>query len=153
MTKTLKKLSKRSTDTFYIAHQWYSITINPCDRYQYFGRTTRFQLFKNKWYEVFLSKWCNYDLVIELSEPRDVLEHKYQGSRLHLHGIIQFNSGHQIKHFLLHVMRELCQYGSINIDICPDMQYWYEYCNKQTLLPLSEKRLSNFINPDELYEL
>ncbi len=137
---------------FYQLNTLYSITINPCDKYQFFRRKERLALFRNKLYEMFVSRWCDYDLYIELSEPRDTLIHKYQGARLHIHGYIGFTHKDQLLHFLLYEMGRLCQLGSINIDTVSNVTTWTTYCHKQELFSKCYRRISNFVDPVEFME-
>lgn len=118
---------------FYKKNTWYAITINPQDQHQYFGKEQRFNAFKNFWNTQFLtfpSMKIDYHFNIELSEPQKLM-HNSGGPRLHMHGIIRFNTNHSIFKFLLNVLGELNKYGIIDIDTISDMKYWLAYITKQ----------------------
>ncbi len=131
-------------EQFYKINTWYSITINPCDKYQFFGNIDRLQKFRNYFYELFVSNWCQYEMFIELSEPRGTLIYKYQGPRLHLHGKIKFSGKAMMIAFLLDGVRRLCHVGSIDIDSIDDTDVWLTYCTKQKHLHSRITRLSNY---------
>lgn len=119
--------------TFYNKDQFYTFTLAPHDKYQFFGKDKRFSMFINHYNEFFL-KYPTYKidicLNIELSEKKDI-QYGSSGSRLHLHGIIKFNSNKAIKKFLLHLTHELSLQGRTEIDTIKDKFYWYDYCQKQ----------------------
>lgn len=138
--------------TFYQKHTWYTITINPSDDYQYFGKPDRMTKFKNFMYEQFLS-WpqfgIHYYFNYELSEPTTNALKSQGIPRLHLHGIIKFNSNKSIKHFLLNELYKISKYSIYEIDTIKDPQLWCNYCQKQQTV-INETPLSNFTDSLEV---
>ncbi len=139
-------------DFVYKCNTIYSITIAPCDKYQFFGKE-RLSKFRDYFYKKFADRWCDYLIYIEISEPTGLMDHKHQGARLHIHGFIKFTSISQIQNFLLSGMRSLCQVGRTAIDIPHYINVWFVYCTKQALLPDKVRRLSNFSDPEEFFIL
>jgi len=119
------------THPFFMKHKDYSITINPSDKYQYYGKITRLQLFKSFMHEQILhwkSRGITYTLWIEVSEP---LNKTVNGPRLHLHGIIRFHSGKAVLNFLIGEIYKITRYAVYDIDTIDDMEKWIGYCMKQ----------------------
>lgn len=139
---------EQNYEQYYKVGQLYSITLNPINRYQYFGTKNRFRLFKNRFYEEIQSINGQHYLVIEISEPRGmkVGNDNYYGPRLHAHGVIYFKSNKQICKFLLHDYTRLLRYTSLDIDICNDKDKWHKYIHKQLLFKPDKKIYSNFIH-------
>lgn len=111
----------------------YSVTINPDDSHQFFGKPERFRKFRNVMYELFISlsqQHIDYKFVIELSEPRN---NKYgSGPRYHVHGWILFKSTHSIFQFLDIVYYNWTRLGHVDIDTVQDMTVWNNYMTKQS---------------------
>ncbi len=121
----------------------YSITLNPIDKYQFFGRPNRFARFRNFIYEnLFILKEIEYEFFIELSEPKGFHTQGYSGPRLHLHGTILFPRKQSLTKFLLHHYYALLRFTSVDIDTITDTAVWYSYCTKQKLI--ANNRLSSF---------
>lgn len=126
---------------------YYSMTLNPNDKYQYPGKQDRMQLFRNTYYGIFVG-WTdtNYLFYTELSEPKNV--NGTIGPRLHLHGFIKFTTNAAIKRFLLHEHYKLNRIGIVDIDTIDDQEYWKKYCKKQQHI-IMEKPLTNMSKPSE----
>lgn len=120
---------------------YYSMTLNPNDKYQFAGKPDRMQLFRNTYYGIMVG-WTetNYLFYTELSEPKNV--NGTIGPRLHLHGFIKFTSNKAIKNFLLHEVYKLSKLGIVDIDTISDEEYWKKYCKKQQHI-IMEKPLTN----------
>ncbi len=132
---------KKST-VFFQTNTKYSITLNPVDKHQYFGKPNRYRLFKNFMYEQLLQLDCEYQMFIEISEPTGFHTKGYSGPRLHLHGYILFPKKISLINFLLHHYYSLLRFTSLDIDTCGDEVTWFSYCTKQKLF--KNNRLSNF---------
>ncbi len=120
-------------DLFYVKHKWYSLTLNPCDKYQYLGCVNRFKKFIDMINELFIhypSIGIHYVFWIELSEPRE-LSHLSAGSRLHIHGKIKMFSQKAVRTFLLQELYKLSRYGQLKIDTISNEILWEDYCKKQ----------------------
>jgi len=123
---------------------WYSMSINPDDQHQYFGKDDRLEKFRNYLHAnlLFLKNWhIDYCFHLELSEPTSNEKSK-NGPRLHVHGIIRFRSTLSIKNFLLHGFYKLTRWSMIDIDTISDPDVWYEYCTKQQII-MKEKPFTN----------
>lgn len=114
---------------------YYSITINPEDRYQHFGMLgiNRMQKFRELMRDT-LYPWktdfgIDYYFRIELSEPRDI--NNTRGPRLHLHGVILFTSRKSVYNFLLECLPKLAKFTHVNIDTINDINQWEQYVEKQ----------------------
>lgn len=109
----------------------YAITINPTDKYQYYGKHDRLEKFKtfiNEQLVHYPQYGIHYKLWIELSEPKNKT---VNGPRLHLHGIITFHSKKSVKHFLLNEIYKITRYAVYDIDTIENMETWITYCTKQ----------------------
>ncbi len=119
------------TKLFYVPNVMYSITINPSDKYQFLGKPERLIKFMNFMNENVIS-WnqigINYELYFELSEPRNTTG---VGSRLHMHGTIEFRTNKAVRSFLLNEMYKITRYAVFDIDTIDDPLYWKAYCTKQ----------------------
>ncbi len=120
-------------ENFFKTNKIYSMTLNPIDRYQYFGHDQRFRKFKAKCFEFLLNLRASYELIIECSEPCQFHTQGYNGPRLHLHGIITFRSLNALAHFLLTEYYSLLRWTSVDLDTCQDPGKWYTYCIKQKI--------------------
>lgn len=130
---------------------WYSITINPSDKYQYFGKSDRMQQFRNHVHTGLLflkAMHIDYHLYTELSEPKDNTKWSKNGPRLHCHGIIRFRSTLSIKNFLLMGIYNLTRWCIYDIDTIKDINIWEQYCLKQQHI-IKEKP---FCNDDSLWK-
>lgn len=99
----------------------YAITINPCDKYQYFGMKNRINLFMKGLeldYRVYLPP--NYSLYIELSEI----------GRLHWHGTIIYREYDEVIYFYMNKVNQLLKHCNIKIKPIKD-EGWEEYHCKQ----------------------
>ncbi len=128
---------------YYQLNKPYSITIQPCDKYQFHGHPLRFKKFYDLYYTLFQNFKGEYDLFIELSEPHQQLAHQSAGSRLHIHGTIQFRKTKHLGNFLMYFQHKLLKYGNLDIDTIKDLAVWYKYCTKQHIL--SKSHLCNSI--------
>ncbi len=123
----------KKAKTFYKKYEKYSITINPCDKYQCLGQPDRLTEFKNFMNEQFIgypSHGIHYEFHIELSEPREIKQGQ-AGPRLHLHGWVEFKSSKSIRHWLLHEMYNISRYAYMQIDTISHLADWKLYCEKQ----------------------
>jgi len=128
---------------YFTTNTKYSITLNPIDKHQYFGKKDRCRLFRNFVYEQCLSLNCEYQLFIEISEPNGFHIQGYNGPRLHLHGYILFPKPKALALFLVHDYYNLLRFSSVDIDTIKDKSHWYKYCTKQHLL--KNNKISNFL--------
>ena len=105
----------------YILDKDYSITINPCDRFQYFGDVDRINKLKKR-YELLLLEYPNveHELYMEISRT----------GRLHFHGSIKFTSHKALLHYFLIHINEIMEVSNIDIDELKDPIVWMEYCRK-----------------------
>lgn len=129
---------------FYETNKKYSITLNPQDKYQFFGKPDRFRRFRNHVYENLLHLDANevdYELIIEISEPHEFKTVPYQGPRLHMHGVILFKNISSLGYFLTTGYTKIIKWSSIDIDTIGDMDKWISYCKKQHIF--KNNRLSN----------
>ncbi len=131
-----------SLENYYKLCKWYSITLNPIDKYQYFNSPNRFKRFKSFIYEQLLTFPAKYELFIEISEPHGMHTQGYSGPRLHLHGKIQFNTNKDRYMFLSNGYYKLLRFCSVDIDTIDDLRKWYKYCTKQHIFKLN--RLASY---------
>ncbi len=131
-------------DNFYKLHTWYSFTLNPIDKHQFFGKVDRYMKFRNFVYEN-LFILANYEAFIELSEPRGFSIQGYSGPRLHIHGKLKFDTKSELAKFLLLSFYSLTRWTSVDIDTIDDSDWWYKYCTKQRIF--KNNRLSSFDLP------
>lgn len=121
------------SSVFYEKNTHYAVTINPEDKFQYFGTPERFKKFRSLMYELFLSltqQHIAYKFVIELSEPRN---NKYgSGPRYHVHGWILFKSNRSIWQFLDNTFYRWTRIGHVDIDTIKDLVDWETYMTKQS---------------------
>lgn len=138
-------LVKKPKDIFYRKDILYSITVNPDDKFQYLGKSDRMQSFRNLIAGIFVKypqQKTDYYLMVELSEPREV-NPPGVGPRLHIHGMIRFNSNKAVKQFLLTDFYQLTRLGHVDIDVVNDFEYWDDYIHKQFVI-LQEFPISNY---------
>lgn len=99
----------------------YSLTIAPCDDYQYWNANDRMDKFRS-WLRLRLRKLsADIEAHLELS-PR---------GRLHMHGTIRFTSRRGVYNFYLNDIYSLLKTSQVEIDTIKDPKIWYDYCNKQ----------------------
>ncbi len=130
------------TKNFYEILTKYSITLNPVDKHQYFGKLNRLRLFQNFLYEQLITFKGEYEVFIELSEPHSMKTQGYSGPRLHAHGYILFRTRKELSHFLLLGYYKLTRWTSVDIDTISDFTKWHTYYTKQHLI--KHNRYSNF---------
>lgn len=123
----------------------YAITINPDDKHQYYKVPDplvqvwkeRLEAFQKSWkttfYKMFDMYETTYNMRIEISEPLDGSD---AVPRLHFHGIIRFDTDNAIMEFLLVNLRALKTMSRVKIKPIDDIEIWYNYCMKQSYLPL-----------------
>ncbi len=124
----------KKLECYYKVGQFYAITINPCDKYQFFGRINRCKRYHNFIYEQFLQFKCDYLLYIEISEPRGMHTQGYNGPRLHMHGTIYFENRKQLGWWLVEGYYKLLRFAAVDIDTIEDLPKWDAYCRKQNLI-------------------
>jgi len=126
--------SDDAPELYYVVGKPYAITVNPEDGYQFNDKPDRLSKFVNYMNELFLSSLnmygIAYEIYTELSEPKEV-KYKAGGSRLHCHGVIQFNSTDQVRNFLLHSQYKISQVGQTLYKEVTDGKGWNDYCLKQ----------------------
>lgn len=131
---------KKPITTYYKTHVNYTITICPNDKYQFFGQHNRFKKFRAFMYEQLININAQYDMIIELSEPRNDISIKSNGPRLHTHGIIKWKNQKQLINFLMDDMYKILRFSKIEIDTIEDIKMWSKYCCKQRFF---KKNLQN----------
>lgn len=137
--------------TNFLEKGWYSITINPDDKHQYFGKADRMQQFRTHVHNGLLflkAMHIDYHLYTELSEPKDNEKWSKNGPRLHCHGIIRFRSTLSIKNFLLMGIYNLTRWCMYKLGHITDVTIWETYCLKQQHI-IKEKP---FTNDDTLWD-
>lgn len=139
--------NKKSTDTFYKHTQWYSFTLAPSDEFQCipqkcksnpsgiidpFTRLNKFKSIIRNHFLSYLSNGIKVRYSIDISEPKNINTSTRSGvaSRLHIHGRILFTDNNAIFYWQLKYLQELSSFGIVDIDTCPDIDYWDEYCDK-----------------------
>ncbi len=127
---------------FYKTRTNYSLTLNPIDKHQFFGKPDRLRKFRSFVYENLLCFKCKYHLEIELSEPRGFQLKGYAGPRLHLHGWFSFATKRELAEFLMTGYYNLTRWTSVDIDTINDLPKWKGYCSKQKLI--KDNTLTNF---------
>lgn len=116
--------------SFIDKHQYINITQEPLNS----NRVNNHPLLRlksfTKWLESkYLPRFnnCNYEFYVELSDPQNISERKY--SRLHIHGIISFDSEYEILLFKLNDLYNLHRYGTIQFnEYRPN--HWIKYITK-----------------------
>lgn len=130
----MDSIDKKTPSNYYTTQTPYAITINPIDKYQFVGRPNREYLFSNLILSIVQPMKHNLILYKEISEPHQMVLQGKLGPRLHLHGVITFDSKTKLKQFLLHDMYSLLRIASVDIDTIEDLDHWLSYCSKQSLL-------------------
>lgn len=126
-----------------------SVTIAPEDKLQFFGKqdrvTTFKQLYHDKVTRLFDTKYFDYWFRIELSEP--INEVKFDGPRLHLHGVIKLKQKLSVYKWLTYIMNGLLSHAILKINHIKDkpmLEGWIKYCIKQIhYLPI-DSYISNY---------
>lgn len=130
---------------FYRVNLWYSLTINPENRYQYLGSDHRYTNFirwlKAELREIFETTGVTYVGNVELSEPKKLLDSV--GPRLHFHGMFKFKDNAQIFKFLLLGLNRMARIGQVDIDTVGDLPTWVDYCRKHEMVMKRDSILSN----------
>lgn len=120
-TKKFKKVNVLSPEDI-VPNKYYTLTINPCDDFQYFKNNNRLENFtlyiKQQMRQ--LVNVCDIDLYIEVS----------RAGRLHGHGTVQFKTNQSIADFYLNHVHRILRANQIEIDTLSDVEDWSEYCQK-----------------------
>lgn len=137
-SKTTKKL-----ESFFQKGVTYSITLSPPDKYQFLkAKVNRYRKFHNFVYANTIGWRFDYNLFIELSEPKEC-PYESRGPRLHLHGVIRFNTVQEIFKFLSLQYAMLLSWTRVNIDTIKELPVWTTYCTKQRFMPIDNRISSN----------
>lgn len=123
---------KTSLKAIYEKKVWYSITINPSDKYQYIGKSDRLKLVQNFIYEQMLplrTSKIHYRYSLDISQPSKVGADSL-GPRVHLHGRIAFACTGSILDWQLQHMYRLSRWGHVDIDTIKSLDEWDTYCDK-----------------------
>lgn len=115
----------------------YSTTWNPCDSYQFFGKSDRIEKC-TEMVEKLIFDFPNTHLNLHMEVSRN--------GRLHFHGTISFTSQDAINDFYIHRIHSLQQLFNIDIDNLIDKEKWTIYCTK------SVKIMNVIINSEEVYK-
>lgn len=136
---------------FWIVGRRYALTINPNNKYQYYCKTNRLDLFKRYVNEVLFKDFTGlYHCVIELSEPIGDIT---VAPRLHIHGYILFQNKSELGTFMLHTLPQWV--NSNHVHIVPMGRYsdmWYYYMHKQNILSTKYSCISNIHLCDKCFE-
>jgi len=139
---------------FYKINVWYSITINPEDRNQYFGTPNRYVNFmrwiRGELFEIFPLPMV-YVGNVELSEPKNLT--LGMGPRLHFHGMFKFKDNAQIFKFLLMGLNRAARGGHVDIDTVGNVPTWISYCRKHEMVMPKDACLSNHYTVQDHYLL
>lgn len=109
-----------------------AVTINPCDKYQYFNKPDRLNLFRTYVADL-LQSWPGLLWAVpEASFPTFAVQ-GCRPSRLHLHGLWGFKPKH-LKIFLLEKYYSLSRTTSVHFQELSDINLWIKYCEKQDYL-------------------
>lgn len=121
---------RKKGELLLVPKKQYALNLNPVDKYQFAGKSDRWNRFVNFVYEQLLTWEYDYYLFIEISEPTTAKQGDL-GPRLHLHGTIEFENNKQVFDFLLNKMYQLTRWCRVHIDTIEDMETWMNYCTKQ----------------------
>lgn len=124
---------KKSNTPYYKIKEKYSITINPCNKYQFYGQSQRFDKFRNYVFSQLAFMDNIFEAFIEISEPHGFKTQGYDGPRLHLHGTILFEKTAQLGNFLTKHYPSMLKWACVDIDTIDDMDTWQSYCTKQRI--------------------
>ncbi len=133
-------LQKLEESVFYEIGKRYEITINPNDGGQYFGNIRRLELFVTLIHKRLVNAFDNigveYKLWIELSEVRainkEAFEKSSSGSRLHLHGYINFPNNVVLGNYLFKGQYKLSRHSDVQVNLY--REGWLNYCTKQRVV-------------------
>lgn len=141
--------SKEEPKVFFELCTIYSITFNPQDKYQSFGRADRDVRLRNKLYEwaLTLDKHTKFCFHFELSEPKTIMAEK-GGPRIHVHGTIEFKTREALKQFLMYKLYQLQHLGVVDIDTIADLAYWEKYCTKQKHIMLMAPLTNEYVKDE-----
>lgn len=147
MTNNLRLEPKYSINTYY------AITIQPDDKIQNFSRTPTARIMAHRQIIYSILQDCKvpYYINLEISEPIGSLANKSSGGRLHWHGIITFKKKQHIRDFLLEIQYKLLRVSRLEISKINDKTSWWNYINKQKLIPHDIRLLTNY-DPDIFYK-
>ena len=92
----------------------------------------------------YLPLWdnCNYEFYLELSDPQRIDQYKF--GRLHLHGIISFDSEEELFYWKLNTSTNIGKYGNIQLNNYRP-NYWIKYITKDYR---KNKTIMSTLNPD-----
>lgn len=136
MTNSSEKFSLKSktkyevTCTFIDKHQYIHMTKEPNNNHRCNNHPLlRLKLFTNWLKTKYLPLWnhCNYEFYLELSDPQRLDKDKY--ARLHLHGIISFDSEEELFYWKLNDSYNLGKFGNIQLNNYRPT-YWLKYIKK-----------------------
>ncbi len=131
-------------ENFYQVGKKYSVTLNPPNCHQYFGKPLRFSLFYDFVNTHLVQMGGRYVFYIELSEPRGFKPcGEFMGPRLHLHGIVYFETKEQLRMFLESGYYSLTRWTSTDMDTIDDLPKWKEYIRKQRVVPSRYRKVAN----------
>jgi len=108
-----------------VLKQVYAITINPCDKRQYFDCTDRI-IKLTEYMEQQLLEVPNIDFKLWMECSRN--------GRLHFHGTICFPTYDSIKHYYVIQLHKWLELMNIEIKIINDIEVWQTYCTKSKSL-------------------
>lgn len=141
---------KLKLDLKYKKNTVYAVTIQPDDKHQYFRSPTRFSKFldhMNSLLVPLISSKIDFYFIIELSEPIGTVTG--QGSRLHLHGVINLKATESVYRFLLNHLSDFLLCGRLEISEVHDLDAWWTYIHKQkTIFKNHDNTLSNFLDQE-----
>lgn len=104
----------------------YAITINPDDLHQYNEYDLRFSRFMDFWNKFIQKLPFIYEMYIEISNP----DCSMKCPRIHMHGIITFNTYQQLNMFYSKYYYELSKKSMFLIKPIDNIIKWSKYCIK-----------------------
>lgn len=114
----------------------FAITIAPDDDWQYFKKTDRLKVFKDK-FRTFLTftikQYAQLELFVEVSS----------NGRLHYHGVINIRDK---MGFYLYAVPALEEQSTVCIKAASEMHEWYAYCTKQRLQGFKVERIPYIVS-------
>ncbi len=136
-------------NVFYKVGDLYSVTLNPPNQHQYFGKPKRFSLFYDFVNTQLLRIGGRYVFYIELSEPRGFkTAREFMGPRLHLHGIVWFEDKASLRSFLSAGYYSLTRWTSTDFDTIDNIKVWKKYIQKQSVVPKRYRKVTNVFVSD-----
>lgn len=106
-------------------NEFYTLTLNPNDRHQYFDATNRIDKLTS-YMQAKILDCPNMDVDVHMEISRK--------GRLHFHGTIMFCKTEHILYFYLHKINEWLESFQIEIDTISDRLKWDTYCTKSSNL-------------------